>query len=78
MDNNNNNNNKYAYSPIAVDILEILATLVPEYYIYFMIEDRDIHNFTLTKNWTQVKPLHGSSKQLVSRRNNRHEQSSVS
>ena len=41
-----------------------------EYHIYFIVEDRDIHNFTLTENWTQVKPLRGSLKQLVSPRNN--------
>ena len=35
-----------------------------------MIEDRDIYNFTLTGNLTQVKLLHEGSKQLVSRRNN--------
>ena len=35
-----------------------------------MVEDRDIRNFSLTGNWTRVKPLRGCSKQLVSRRNN--------
>ena len=40
------------------------------YYIYFMVKDRDIHMFTLTENWTQVIPLPGGSKQLVSRHNN--------
>ena len=35
-----------------------------------MVEDRDIYNFTLTGNWTQVKPLREGSKQLVSRHNN--------
>ena len=40
------------------------------YWIMSRVEDRDIHNFTLTGNWTLVKPLHRSSKQPVSRRNN--------
>ena len=35
-----------------------------------MVEDRDIHNFTLTVNKTQVKSLRGGSKKIVSRRNN--------
>ena len=35
-----------------------------------MEEDRYIHNFTLTGNSTQVKPLCGGSKQLVSQRKN--------
>ena len=35
-----------------------------------MVEDRDIHNVTLTGNWTRVKLLRGGSKQLFSRRNN--------
>ena len=35
-----------------------------------MVEDRDINKFTLTGNWTHVKPLHVGSKQLVSRPNN--------
>ena len=35
-----------------------------------MVEDRDIHNFTLIENWTRVKLLRGGSKQLVLRHNN--------
>ena len=35
-----------------------------------MVEDWDIHKFTLTGNWTQVKPPRGGSKQLVSPCNN--------
>ena len=35
-----------------------------------MVEDRDIYKFTLTGNWTRVKPLRGGSKQFVSWRNN--------
>ena len=42
----------------------------PEYHIYFMVEDRDNHNLTLTGTWTRVKLLRGGSKQLVPRRNN--------
>ena len=33
-----------------------------------MVEDRDINKFTSNGNWTQVKTLRESSKQLVSRR----------
>ena len=33
-------------------------------YLYFMVEDRDIHKFILIGNWTR------GLKQLVSRRNN--------
>ena len=54
-------NNKYVYSPISS---------AAQHHIYFMVEGRDIHNFTMTGNWTQVNPLRGGSKQLVSRRNN--------
>ena len=38
--------------------------------MYFMVKDRDVHNFTLTRNWTRVKSLVGGTKQLVLRRNN--------
>ena len=35
-----------------------------------MVENWDIHNLTLTGNWTHVKSLRRGTKQLVSRRNN--------
>ena len=40
---------------------------MPRVPYYFKVEDRDIHNITLTGNWTQVKLQRGGSKQLVSR-----------
>ena len=58
-----------------MNLLEILATHVQHRFVqvedyYLMVEDRDIHNFTLTGNRIQVKALCGDSKQQVPQRNN--------
>ena len=34
-----------------------------------MVEDRDIHNFTLAGNWTKVKPLRGAIRHVVHKLN---------